>query len=62
MTVAQSDGVQKLAAPAAQAPVVEEAEAVAVEEPVVEPTKVVKKKDEAAAKKDLASILSDFDD
>jgi len=62
MTVAQADGVQKLAAPAAQAPVVEEAEAVAVEEPVVEPTKVVKKKDEAAAKKDLASILSDFDD
>jgi hypothetical protein len=61
MTVAQSDGVQKLAAPAAQAPVVEE-EAAAAEEPVVEPTKVVKKKDEAAAKKDLASILSDFDD
>jgi hypothetical protein len=60
MTVAQSDGVQKLAAPAAQAPVVEEE--AAVEEPVVEPTKVVKKKDEAAAKKDLASILSDFDD
>jgi len=61
MTVAQADGVQKLAAPAAQAPVVEE-EVAAVEEPVVEPTKVVKKKDEAAAKKDLASILSDFDD
>jgi hypothetical protein len=60
MTVAQSDGVQKLAAPAAQAPVVEEE--AAAEEPVVEPTKVVKKKDEAAAKKDLASILSDFDD
>jgi len=64
MTVAQADGVQKLAAPAAQAqaPVVEEAEAVVVDEPVAEPTKVVKKKDEAAAKKDLASILSDFDD
>jgi hypothetical protein len=60
MTVAQSDGVQKLAAPAAQALVVEEE--AAAEEPVVEPTKVVKKKDEAAAKKDLASILSDFDD
>jgi hypothetical protein len=64
MTVAQADGVQKLAAPAAQAqaPAVEEAEAVVVDEPVTEPTKVVKKKDEAAAKKDLASILSDFDD
>ena len=62
MTVAQSDGVQKLAAPAAQAPVVEEPEAAVTDEPVAEPTKVVKKKDEAAAKKDLASILSDFDD
>jgi len=62
MTVTQSDGVQKLAAPVAQAPAAEEPKATAVEEPVAEPTKVVKKKDEAAAKKDLASILSDFDD
>jgi len=62
MTVAQSDGVQKLAAPVAQAPAVEEPEAAVADEPITEPTKVVKKKDEAAAKKDLASILSDFDD
>jgi hypothetical protein len=63
MTVAQSDNVQKLAAPAAQAPVEEQAEeVVAKDEPTPEPTKVTKKKDEVAAKKDLASILSEFDD
>lgn len=61
MTVAQTDGVQKLAAPVAQAPA-EEPEVEAQAEPVAEPTKVTKKKDEVAAKKDLASILSEFDD
>ena len=61
MTVAQTDGVQKLAAPVAQAPTEEQAEE-APEAVVAEPTKVTKKKDEVAAKKDLASILSEFDD
>jgi hypothetical protein len=61
MTVSQSDGVQKLAAPVAQAPAEEQAEE-APEAVVAEPTKVTKKKDEVAAKKDLASILSEFDD
>lgn len=61
MTVAQTDGVQKLAAPVAQAPAEEQAEE-APEAVVAEPTKVTKKKDEVAAKKDLASILSEFDD
>jgi hypothetical protein len=61
MTVAQSDGVQKLAAPVAQAPAQEQAEE-APEAVATEPTKVTKKKDEVAAKKDLASILSEFDD
>lgn len=61
MTVAQTDGVQKLAAPVAQAPA-EEPEVEAQAELVAEPTKVTKKKDEVAAKKDLASILSEFDD
>ena len=61
MTVAQTDGVQKLAAPAAQSPDEEQAEE-APEAVVTEPTKVTKKKDEVAAKKDLASILSEFDD
>jgi hypothetical protein len=61
MTVAQTDGVQKLAAPVAQAPAEEQAEE-APEAVATEPTKVTKKKDEVAAKKDLASILSEFDD
>jgi hypothetical protein len=61
MTVAQTDGVQKLAAPVAQAPAEEQAEE-ASEAVATEPTKVTKKKDEVAAKKDLASILSEFDD
>ena len=61
MTVAQSDGVQKLVAPVAQAPAEEQAEE-APEAVATEPTKVTKKKDEVAAKKDLASILSEFDD
>jgi len=61
MTVAQTDGVQRLAAPVAQAPAQEQAEE-APEVATTEPTKVTKKKDEVAAKKDLASILSEFDD
>jgi hypothetical protein len=61
MTVAQTDGVQKLAAPVAQAPAEEQAEE-APEAVTTEPTKVTKKKDEVATKKDLASILSEFDD
>jgi hypothetical protein len=61
MTVSQTDGVQKLAAPVAQAPAQEQAEE-APEAVATEPTKVTKKKDEVAAKKDLASILSEFDD
>lgn len=60
MTVAQADGVQKLAAPAPQAPEVKvEAAPVEVE---TEPVKVTKKKEEPAPKKDLGSILSDWDD
>jgi hypothetical protein len=61
MTVSQTDGVQKLAAPVAQAPAEGQAEE-APEAVATEPTKVTKKKDEVAAKKDLASILSEFDD
>jgi hypothetical protein len=61
MTVSQTDSVQKLAAPVAQAPAEEQAEE-APEAATTEPTKVTKKKDEVAAKKDLASILSEFDD
>ena len=60
MTVAQADGVQKLAAPAPQAPEAKvEVAPVAVE---TEPVKVTKKKEEPAPKKDLGSILSDWDD
>ena len=61
MTVSQTDGVQKLAAPVAQASAEEQVEE-APEAVATEPTKVTKKKDEVAAKKDLASILSEFDD
>jgi hypothetical protein len=60
MTVAQADGVQKLAAPAPQEPEAKvEVAPVAVE---TEPVKVTKKKEEPAPKKDLGSILSDWDD
>jgi hypothetical protein len=68
MTVAQADGVQKLAAPAPKAPRKEEAPAVEVsdvadvEEEASEPTKRVAKKEEIAPKKDLTDILDDWDD
>jgi hypothetical protein len=59
MTVSQADGVQRLAAPAPQAtPEPQAAEPVATSEP----TKVAKKKEEPAEKKDLKAILSDWDD
>jgi len=61
MTVSQADGVQRLAAPVQQAeaaPQAPQAEAVATPEP----TKVSKKKEEPAGKKDLKDILSDWDD
>lgn len=58
MTVAQTDGVQKLAAPqAAQAPAEQPAA-----QAEAEPVKVTKKKEEPTAKKDLGSILADWDD
>jgi hypothetical protein len=60
MTVAQADGVQKLAAPAPQA--LEAKVEAAPVEAETEPVKVTKKKDEPAPKKDLGSILSDWDD
>jgi hypothetical protein len=59
MTVAQADGVHKLEAPKAEAkpaPVEAEPEAEA------EPTKRSSKKEEPAPKKDLGSILSNWDD
>jgi hypothetical protein len=61
MTVSQADGVQRLAAPVQQAAPTPQAEAA---EPVAtpEPTKVSKKKEEPAGKKDLKDILSDWDD
>jgi hypothetical protein len=59
MTVAQTDGVQKLAAPQAAPEAPAEQPAAQAE---AEPVKVTKKKEEPAAKKDLGSILADWDD
>lgn len=65
MTVSQADGVQRLAAPVQQAAPTPQAEAAAQTTESVatpEPTKVSKKKEEPAGKKDLKDILSDWDD
>jgi hypothetical protein len=63
MTVAQTDGIQKLAAPSVAEEEEFETPAVKVEEPKVEePKKRASKKEEPAPKKDLSSILSEWDD
>jgi hypothetical protein len=62
MTVSQADGVQKLAAPVQQAAPAEAAPQAAEPVATPEPTKVSKKKEETAEKKDLKDILSDWDD
>jgi hypothetical protein len=62
MTVSQADGVQKLAAPVQQAVPAEAAPQAAEPVATPEPTKVSKKKEETAEKKDLKDILSDWDD
>lgn len=59
MTVAQIDNTPKLASPA---PVAKAPEVVAEAPATPEPTKVSKKKEEPAEKKDLSSILSNWDD
>jgi len=61
MTVSQADTTPKLPAPA-PAPVSTPVPEAAAEAAAPEPTKVSKKKEEPAAKKDLSSILSDWDD
>ena len=62
MTVSQADGVPKLAAPAPQAAQATPEPQVAEPVATPEPTKVSKKKEEAADKKNLTDILSDWDD
>jgi hypothetical protein len=62
MTVSQADGVPKLAAPVQQAAPTEAAPQAAEPVATPEPTKVSKKKEETAEKKDLKDILSDWDD
>jgi hypothetical protein len=64
MTVAQTDGVQKLEAPKVEAPKAEapKAEPKVEAEEVDEPVKRSAKKEEPTPKKDLSKILSDWDD
>jgi hypothetical protein len=64
MTVAQTDGVQKLEAPKVEAPKAEapKAESKVEAEEVDEPVKRSAKKEEPTPKKDLSKILSDWDD
>jgi hypothetical protein len=63
MTVAQTDGVQKLEAPKVEAKAeAPKAEPKVKAEEVDEPVKVSAKKEEPTPKKDLSKILSDWDD
>lgn len=59
MTVAEADGVKKLAAPKQEAPAAEPAPAEKIEEPVKRSSK---KEEPTAEKKDLSKILSEWDD
>lgn len=59
MTVAEADGVKKLAAPKQEEPAAEPAPAEQIEEPVKRSSK---KEEPTAEKKDLSKILSEWDD